>query len=168
MSKIEWLGTPIGCPCFFSEAPPTPEGLGQITLRTPSGTTLFPRFPQPRRAPQLRTPPARTLPCRGTLSFAEGHTHYIFLLTQTPGFLPVAFNGMVYISWQDVRANVDKSYVTTVQNNHTHTLLLTAAEFSTLRSGGSITKQTSISAAPGGRRHTHTVTLTCNNPTPVY
>lgn len=179
MPKIEWLGTPIGCPCFFSQVPSLvplvpeePDTVGQVRLRSPGqGLVLRTPYPAP-RVPQLRTPPVRTLPCPGTMSRNEDHVHFIplevnafTLLPEVPASYGIEFSawlqGSVQISWQDVRAGVAKSYVTTEQHGHTHVLLLTAGELATLRSGGRITKQTSRNARPGSRQHTHTVTISC-------
>src|SRR6266542_4120667 len=121
-----------------------------------------------RNPPVLRTPPTRTLPCSGTLSLSEGHVHSIFAyqtvnpLTNLQVQIPsIYYEGIVQVSWQDVRANVAKSYTTTSQNNHIHQLQLTAADFSLLRSGGTVTTVTSVNRAPSGRLHTHTVILSC-------
>lgn len=153
-----------------------PDTVGQLVLRSPSqglvpGGALRTPYPAP-RAPQLRSPSQeRTRPCTGTMSMNEGHVHYIYRfaalsITPVPGvtldisFAPASY-GTVQISWQDVRAGVAKSYVTTEQNGHTHTLLLSAGDLAGLHAGKTLTKQTSRDARPGGRQHTHTVTISC-------
>jgi hypothetical protein len=156
--------------------------LGQYTyaLRQPGAATRLrtpSRIVQPttdaelnvfaRNVPYLRSPSEeRTRPCRGTMSFNEKHTHYIYT---DPNILqPIIGSGFdaatlpsVYVSWQDVRAGVARDYKTTTQNNHLHSLRLTAADFATLRSGGTVTKVTSNNRSPTGRLHTHTVRLSC-------
>lgn len=58
----------------------------------------------------------------------------------------------------DVAAGVDKSYTLTANGTHSHTLLVTAAEFATLATGASVIKDSAPTPFPG---HEHTVTLMC-------
>jgi hypothetical protein len=46
----------------------------------------------------------------------------------------------LHIPLADIEAGVEKTYETTGSANHCHTVTLTAADFATLKSGGSVTK----------------------------
>jgi hypothetical protein len=66
----------------------------------------------------------------------------------------------------DVMAGVAKTYTLTpgAANMHTHMLAVTAADFATLKSAGTIaTLVSDMGMVPGGASagHTHAVTLTC-------
>ncbi|MDQ3367221.1 MAG: hypothetical protein M3680_17495 [Myxococcota bacterium] len=56
----------------------------------------------------------------------------------------------------DVAAAVDKTYAIKGTSPHPHSVLITAAQFMTLRTSGSLTVTSSNDA-----NHTHTVTVTC-------
>ncbi|MBL9023577.1 MAG: hypothetical protein JNL21_15385 [Myxococcales bacterium] len=60
------------------------------------------------------------------------------------------------VSAADVQAGVDKTYNIQGASMHPHTVTLTAADFTTLAGGGTVTKTSSSDAM-----HTHEVTVTC-------
>jgi hypothetical protein len=114
------------------------------------------------------------------MSVSEGHTHRIYASlisfpTTTQPLLPdraehdapgVPLN-IQFSEWSvaiprlDVNAGAQKTYTTTLDDGHTHTLTLTAADMQALRSGGTVRKQTSRDNRQGGRPHTHEVVVSC-------
>jgi hypothetical protein len=60
------------------------------------------------------------------------------------------------VSSADVQAGVDKTYNIQGASMHPHTVTLTAADFTALAGGGTVTKTSSSDAM-----HTHEVTVTC-------
>lgn len=60
------------------------------------------------------------------------------------------------VSKEDVSAGVEKSYVLSNVNSHTHQVTITAAQFTALRGNNSIT---ATSTSDSG--HTHSVTVSC-------
>lgn len=63
------------------------------------------------------------------------------------------------VAMSDVVAGVDKTFTTGGTMLHTHTVLVTSADFTTLAAGGSVTKTSSDPSAGGA--HTHSVTIVC-------
>ena len=65
---------------------------------------------------------------------------------------------MIEVPLADVMAGTDKTYVLTAggSNNHTHMLTVTAANFTALKTMGTLMLTSSNDSS-----HTHSVTLTC-------
>lgn len=63
----------------------------------------------------------------------------------------------LHIPLADIEAGVEKTYDTTGSATHCHTVTLTAADFATLKSGGSVTKHSCINT-------NHQYVLGCVNP----
>jgi hypothetical protein len=62
----------------------------------------------------------------------------------------------ITVSAADANAGVDKTYQIQGTSLHPHTVMITAAQFATLKSAGSLTVTSSTDAM-----HSHTVTVTC-------
>lgn len=63
---------------------------------------------------------------------------------------------VIEVSQADIDAGVDKTYDIMGSSVHTHTVTVTAADFTTLAANGSVTITSSEGSA-----HTHDVTVTC-------
>ncbi len=63
---------------------------------------------------------------------------------------------VIEVTTADVEAGADKTYDIMGSSPHTHSVMVTAADFAMLATGGSVTKTSSTGGA-----HTHMVTITC-------
>jgi hypothetical protein len=114
----------------------------------------YPQFFQPARPLLPTVVPA----CFGQINWSTDHSHNIIYTGPVP---PIGGTGSIAIPRSDVDTSVAKNYTTSINNDHTHTLYLSAADFAALRAGKTVTKETSRDARRGGRAHTHTVRLSC-------
>jgi hypothetical protein len=167
MPKIAWLGTPLGCPCFWGKTQVTdetvPDAVGQF-YRPVSTLSPVPRLTRPGFFPGFGTYPQLRVPtCNGAMGVTNEHQHSI-VVPRYPYFVII---GTVLIPRADVDLGAVKTYTSDTVDDHLHTLTLTSADFSALRAGRTLTKQTSRDARQGGRQHTHTVTVRCAR-TQVY
>src|SRR5688572_21799775 len=71
-----------------------------------------------------------------------------------------AHDHTVTIPLSDIVAAMPGSFTFSVVSGHTHTIDLTAADFASLKSGGSVTKTSSVETGAIGA-HDHDATLTC-------
>jgi hypothetical protein len=71
-----------------------------------------------------------------------------------------AHDHMVTIPLSDIVAATPGSFMFTMVSGHTHTIDLSADDFDTLKSGGSVTKTSSVTTGAIGP-HQHDVTLSC-------
>jgi hypothetical protein len=119
--------------------------VGQLRTLTALRTPL--QLLVPSRLPQLAPPqPAAIQPpqlqpgCATQVSFDDGHRH------------------MIYVPREQ---NVFAMYPTSVDAGHRHAVQLTDTDVAALRRGRTITKRTTQDQRPGGRPHTHSVTINC-------
>jgi hypothetical protein len=61
------------------------------------------------------------------------------------------------VSPADVEAGVAKTYVLSTANGHSHDVLVSPANFSSLKSGSPV----SVTSSTAGDGHNHSVTITC-------
>jgi len=114
----------------------------------PINLVIEPRFRRLRRPPRL---------CSTAVTYHVDHSHRLLVALDTVRGYPVSFGYEPF-------PVLPRIYYTTRDNEHSHSVELSAEDLVVLRDGGYVMKRTTVDARAGGKPHTHDVYISCESP----